>query len=225
MGDMVPAGGGFAGVPIAHITGQVQAIQQLMAEVMVKGNYEKGIEGHYAVIPGTKKLSLLKAGAEKIGLLFRLAPHYEVEKEFDGEHLTVTVKCTLSHIEKGTIWGEGLGMCSTKENKFRFRAGEGEVTEHPVPKAYWDAKRNDPKKALELIGGPGFGVKKTDTGWYITKKGGDKVEHTNPADYYNTVIKIAKKRSHVDAIITATAASDIFTQDLNDPEPVNAKDS
>ena len=48
---------------------------------------------------------------------------------------------------------------------------------------------------------------------------------------YNTVLKMAKKRALVDAVLTATAASDIFTQDLEDisanlaasmPAPVHA---
>lgn len=38
----------------------------------------------------------------------------------------------------------------------------------------------------------------------------------NPADTYNTAIKMAKKRAQVDAVLTCTAASDIFTQDLED---------
>lgn len=42
------------------------------------------------------------------------------------------------------------------------------------------------------------------------------VENPDLADTYNTVLKMAKKRAHVDAILTATAASDIFTQDLED---------
>ena len=47
---------------------------------------------------------------------------------------------------------------------------------------------------------------------------GERVEHDNPADYYNTILKMAKKRAYVDAIITATACSDIFTQDLEEME-------
>jgi len=53
---------------------------------------------------------------------------------------------------------------------------------------------------------------------------GAKTREANPdiADTYNTVLKMAKKRAHVDAMITACAASDIFTQDVEDvapPEP------
>src|SRR5690606_22905756 len=47
---------------------------------------------------------------------------------------------------------------------------------------------------------------------------------TNPADVANTILKMAKKRAQVDAVITATAASDIFTQDIEDlPEEVVAE--
>lgn len=49
----------------------------------------------------------------------------------------------------------------------------------------------------------------------------DSVEHDNPADYYNTVIKIAKKRAFVDAILTTTAASDIFAEDVEETEEIS----
>jgi hypothetical protein len=52
-----------------------------------------------------------------------------------------------------------------------------------------------------------------------------KVENTDIADVYNTVIKMSKKRAYVDATITACAASDIFTQDGPEdpahPDPQN----
>ncbi len=102
------------------------------------------------------------------------------------------------------------------EAKYRYRQGAAEPTDKPVPRAYWDLRGEDPAKALELIGGKGFTVKKVDgKGWMIAK-GGEKVENDNPADNYNTVLKMAKKRALVDAVLTATAASDIFTQDLED---------
>ena len=39
---------------------------------------------------------------------------------------------------------------------------------------------------------------------------------TNPADIANTVLKMAKKRAQIDLTLTATAASDCFTQDVED---------
>jgi hypothetical protein len=52
-----------------------------------------------------------------------------------------------------------------------------------------------------------------------------KAKYENPdiADVYNTCLKMAKKRALVDATLTATGASDFFTQDVEDggipPEP------
>jgi hypothetical protein len=43
-----------------------------------------------------------------------------------------------------------------------------------------------------------------------------KQEHDNPADFYNTCEKMGKKRALVDATLTVTAASDIFTQDIEE---------
>ena len=43
-----------------------------------------------------------------------------------------------------------------------------------------------------------------------------KVENADIADTYNTVLKMAKKRALVDAVKSTTAASDIFTQDIED---------
>lgn len=47
-------------------------------------------------------------------------------------------------------------------------------------------------------------------------KTGETSENQDLADTYNTVLKMAKKRAHVDATITACSASDIFTQDVED---------
>lgn len=40
----------------------------------------------------------------------------------------------------------------------------------------------------------------------------------NPLANANTILKMAKKRSHVDAILTGLGASNVFTQDLEDAE-------
>jgi len=45
-----------------------------------------------------------------------------------------------------------------------------------------------------------------------------RIENEDIADVHNTVLKMAKKRAHVDATLTVTGAADIFTQDLIDDE-------
>ncbi len=47
-------------------------------------------------------------------------------------------------------------------------------------------------------------------------RAGEKVENDNPADVYNTALKIATKRAFVHAVLNTTAASDMFTQDIED---------
>jgi hypothetical protein len=50
---------------------------------------------------------------------------------------------------------------------------------------------------------------------------GKRIENDDIADVYNTVLKMAKKRAHIDATLTVTGAGDLFTQDLieDDDDP------
>jgi hypothetical protein len=189
-----------------------------MKEVMKEGE-------HYGIIPGCgDKPALLKPGAEKLNLTFRMSPTYKVERiEMSGGHREYVVTCVLSSIGSNVVLGEGVGSCSTMEAKYRYRTGPKESTGKPVPKGYWDARKSDPSKAQALLGGKGFSTMKDDTGNWVISVQGEKVEHDNPADYYNTILKMAKKRAHVDAVLTVTAASDIFTQDIEDFVDLNVK--
>lgn len=189
---------------------QVNDIQLLMKEVMHEGE-------HYGVIPGTNgKPSLLKAGAEKLGFMFRLIPDLEVtEKPHENGHVEFIIKCRLINIETGKCVGSGVGSASTLETKYRYR----------------NASRKCPQCGAEAIikgkteyGGGwvcfknkgGCGAKFTDNDPGIMVQEVGKVENPDIADCYNTVLKMAKKRAHIDAMLTATAASDIFTQDIED---------
>lgn len=189
---------------VAEVTSQVAKIQDLMAKVMQR-------DEHYGVIPGTgKKPSLLKAGAEKLCFVFRLVPSFEVKRDdLPNGHREYTVTCTLKTME-GVFAGEGVGSCSTMESKYRYRnASDYEVLDEPIPE--------DSKERKEEYRKQGFGMKKVDGVWCWVKYTSEgKVENPDIADVYNTVLKMAKKRAHVDATITATAASDIFTQDVED---------
>ena len=52
-----------------------------------------------------------------------------------------------------------------------------------------------------------------------------KYRSSAPADVYNTVLKIAKKRAHVDAILTSLSVSDIFTQDIEETRVTGENDN
>lgn len=195
---------------VVEVRENVNLIQQVMDAVMHKGE-------HYGVIPGCgDKPTLLKPGAEKLCTTFRLSPTYEIRKtDLDRGHREYEIVCTLTHIPTGDVFGQGVGSCSTMESKYRYR----------------DAQRKCPECGAEAIirgkkeyGGGwlcfkkkgGCGAKYQDGDPAIEEQAQGKVENPDPADQYNTVLKMAKKRAHVDAVLTVTAASDIFTQDLED---------
>ncbi len=190
------------------LTGQVALIQKVMDDVMRK-------DEHYGKVPGTNKPTLLQPGAEKLILTFRLDPQFKIlnsieEKDF----IAYILECTLYHIPTGNRVASGVGACNSRESKYRFRYEE-ESTGKSIPKAYWDAKKvNNNKEMKRLLGGDGFRASKIDGVWVIAKA--KKVEHDNPWDFQNTILKMAAKRAKVAATINATAASDIFTQDVED---------
>jgi hypothetical protein len=199
---------------VTDVENQVVKIQNLMKSIMHK-------DEHYGVIPGTKKPSLYKAGAEKLCFAFRLVPKFEIQRtELPSGHREYEVICSLYHQGTGAFIGQGVGLASSMESKYRYRNDyEEENTGKPVPKKYWDLKKDEKyDEAKKLLGGSGFGPKKIDGIWVIVKRDNSdrKVENPDIADTYNTILKMAKKRAHVDATITACAASDIFTQDMED---------
>ena len=211
MNDLVHVQGGSS-LTAVEVRGQVQLIQEVMREVMKP-------EVHYGTIPGTPKPTLYKAGAEKLCTTFRLGPEYDIaDKERDGSHLSITARCTLFHIPTGQRVGSALGSCSTHEAKYAYR----------------NAGRSCPTCGVESIGKskPEYGG-----GWYCNKARGGcgakfkaddpaitsqqpgQVDNPDKADQYNTVLKMACKRALLAAVLNATGASDIFSQDLlPDPE-------
>ncbi len=202
---------------------QVNQVQAVMKSVMKK-------DDHYGTIPGCgNKPTLFKSGAEKIALAFRFRTSVNIEvKDIVGSDVPghreyqVAVDIITS---QGEIIGTGVGCCSTMESKYRFRTGQVTITDKLVPKEYWDNCKTDYSKALKAIGGKGHSVKKNDDGKWMIAIQGEKCEFDNPADNYNTCMKMAKKRAYVDGIITATAASDIFTQDIEDITPAPRKEN
>lgn len=204
-----------AEMTIEELVARTQKVQQAMKAVMHEGE-------HYGVVPGTNKPTLLKPGAEKLLNLFMLDPEYGAVREpEEGAHLTITSTCTLYHIGTGARLGSGMGSCSTRESKYAYRT----------------AKRVCPKCGADAINKSKFpprGKRDEAPGWYCYAKVGGcgvefsaedpsivgqtlgRVDNPDKADQYNTVLKMANKRSLVAAVLNVTAASDIFTQDLED---------
>jgi hypothetical protein len=198
-------------MPVDRILAQVGIIQKVMQSVM-----QEGLDAHYAIIPGCKKPSLLKAGAEKLSMTFRLLPSFDQTIiELPNGHREVRVTCTLTHAVTSQFMGQGVGSCSTMESKYRYRLSERTCPQCGVESII--------KGRADYGGGwlcfakrGGCGAKFPDNDPSITGQFSGKTENPDIADTFNTVLKMAKKRAHVDAIITATAASDLFVQDVED---------
>lgn len=201
---------------VGDVRAQVNLIQHVMREVMQGPTKDDPGGVHYGIIPGTgKKPTLLKAGAEKLCLTFRLDPQYEIEQKQEGVHLTITSKCTLYHIPSGQRFGSGMGSCSTKESKYAYR-----TSARKCPSCGSEAII---KGKAEYGGGwicfkkkGGCGAKYDDGDKAIEAQTEGRAPNDDIADQYNTVLKMSNKRALVAAVLNTTAASDIFTQDIED---------
>jgi len=106
----------------------------------------------------------------------------------------------------------GVGLATTLETKWRYRTGPVTLTGRAVPREYWELRQSDPQKAAELLGGKGYQTRKNpDTGFWEVVEAGERAENDNPADVFNTALKMASKRSFVHAIMNTTAAGEMFT--------------
>lgn len=202
---------------VQEITGQVALIQGIMKAVMRDNE-------HYGTIPGTNKPTLLKPGAEKLCLTFRFAPEYQstnhtvLQKDF----IFWDIDCKLIHIPTGQTVGHGKGSCNSREEKYGYRNAKQKC---PVCE-----QETVIKGKVEYGGGwlcyqkkGGCGAKFEDGDQSIESQQIGKVPNENIWDLNNTIEKMACKRALVAAVLNATAASDIFTQDLEDmPSVANA---
>ena len=173
---------------------------------------------HYGLIPGCKKKpTLFKNGAELLCMSFGLSPESSIQINELGEgHREYIVTTTLRN-QNGFVVASSAGSCCTKESKYRYRGNELIATGKPVPKNYWVEKNN-------AILGSGCVAKKDENGnWMIFKKGDNKKENEDIADVYNTVLKMAVKRSLVASVLLATGGSCEFTQDIEDYENNNVQ--
>lgn len=175
------------------VVDQVKLIKEIQNKVMER-------DVHYGLIPGCgKKPTLLKAGAEKLCLTFRLAP--EVIEQTDlstPDMIRYRVKINLLRIADGQFVGSGVGECSSAEEKYNWKK--------TYSKDEFDATAPDKRK-----------LKYND---YNGRKTTIMMIRTNPFDIANTILKMAKKRALVDAVLTSTGASDLFTQDIEEMREV-----
>lgn len=188
-----------------------ERIKQMQEALLVRGV-------DYANVPKVDKPSLGKPGAEKLCLAYGLAANIETRlTPGDGKTaplLTYDSTCFL-HLGSldGPIVGVGHGTCNSWEVKYRYRDASylcpdcgKELRHSKPPKTGWycwaklggcgkEFPERDPRIASQVIG---------------------RIENPDPHDLANTLMKMSEKRAHVDATLRTTAASGIFTQDVED---------
>jgi len=170
----------------------VQRVQQVMSAVMKP-------DTHYGKIPGTgDKPTLLKPGAEVLCLTFHIAPSYRtvdlsvVDRDGEMSVARYRVTCTGTHQGSSIALGEGVGECSSNEAKYKWRKAVNN-----------DEFENTPIDRRRIKFGANYNQQQV---------------RTDAADIANTVLKMASKRALIAMVLNVTAASDMFTQDLDDPD-------
>lgn len=174
----------------SQIKQRIEAIQNLMTQVLKK-------DTDYGIIPGMPKgtkPSLWKPGSEQILAMFQIACEPVVEDLSVEDCYRYRVTTRLTNVQTGEFLGAGIGEASTDETKYKWKAC--------YSKAEFAATDPDRRKIK-----------------YTTWEGNEKEQmqvRQEPADLANTILKMAKKRSQIDATLTVTGASSMFEQDLED---------
>jgi hypothetical protein len=196
---------------LAAIRKGQERIKRMQLELLVKGV-------DYANIPNVDKPSLGKPGAEKLCLAYGLAARIEtILRRGDGATSPLITYDAECHLHLGSFdgleVGVGHGTCNSWEVKYRYRDASyvcpecgKELRHSKAPKTGWycwaklggcgrEFPENEPRIKSQTIG---------------------RIENPDPSELANTIMKMAEKRAHVDATLRTTAASGIFTQDLED---------
>ena len=174
-------------------TVEVEAIANTMAKIqqmqsVVQRTLKDGQD--YGKVPGADKPTLLKPGGEKICMLFGLNPEYEflqITEDYDKEFFSYNIRCTL--FRNGQAVAQGVGSCNSKEKKYRY------INVDTIPKDYVGYQEE-----------------------FIDKYGRTryKINNQDVCSLVNTILKMAKKRAFIDAVLQVASLSEVFTQDLED---------
>jgi len=201
---------------IASAKARLQELQAFVREVMVEGE-------DYGTIPGTEKPALYKPGAEKLCEIYGLIQVPTVVnriEDWDAPHFHYEVRCDLVSKRTGRVIGTGFGSCNSYESRYRWR-----MAERTCPLCHREAII----RGKEEYGGGwlcfrkkgGCGAKFEDSDPAIIGQLVGRVANEDVCTLVNTLLKMAKKRALVDAVLSVTRSSGLFTQDeeLLDPGP------
>jgi hypothetical protein len=197
----------------AIIKGQ-ERIKRMQTALLVKGV-------DYANVPNVKQPSLGKPGAEKLCLAYGLTARIEailVPGGVGTPPITYDATCWL-HLGSfdGAIVGVGHGTANSWEPKYRYRDDKVKCPDCGLPLRHSKPPRTGWYCWREK-GGCGWETRHDDDPVVKDQPVG-RIDNPDPYDLANTLMKMAEKRAHVDATLRTTAASGIFTQDMEENVP------
>jgi hypothetical protein len=204
-----PPAAGLAAMPevsAAELVERLEVIRQAMRTAM-----QEGVD--YGRVPGSDKPGLFKPGAEKLCVLFQLDVQPTNELVWGpGEHLTVISRATVYHAPTGTRLGYGEGICTTRERKYAYRRADRACPECGQPTVLKSKDARGGWFCWRKRGGCGAQFPEGDE--RIERQAQGEIDNPDLPDAWNTADKMAKKRAYVDAALSVTGASAIFTQDI-----------
>jgi len=175
-----PQSGSLAFIGSRELKSRVQDVQQAMDAVMKE-------DVHYGVVPGAKKKSLWKAGAEALCMAFGLVPSLRTTVTADDPDRVIRWK--------GSQYADG------PSGRVKVEV-EGETQGIYEVVAVCDLLNN----AGQILASCSASANNLE----------NKYRTLSVWDTRNTLRRMAEKRAHVAAVLMATGASDMFSQDLED---------
>lgn len=197
---------------LARMQEQMGVMRDFFKAVMVEGE-------DYGTIPGTPTPTLLKPGAEKLCELYGFAinvPTIERDSDRDSGFYRASVIVRLTSRATGATIAEGVGEANTYEGRYRWRNAGRSCPSCGVAGSIIRGKEEYGGGWLCWKKKDGCGANFAVDDPAITEQVTGKVENDDLHTLWNTIVKMAKKRALVDATISATRSSGLFTQDLED---------
>lgn len=167
----------------------------------------------YGRVPGTERPILMKAGAETLCMLFGIEQDFEVvESQCETSRATpysitkwVTADKPKNRAEEDQLKSQGKGRNKKFGDKWVWQIPITEQGQSEGLYRYLIKCRLVRRETGEIVAS-GLGSCSSLESKYIRA----------PHDAENTVLKMACKRAHVAATLSAFGLSDYFTQDLED---------
>lgn len=199
----------------AEMLRRMKELQEFVDQVMKEGK-------HYGPpFPGSDKLMLYKPGAELLAEIYaysvlpRVTHRIELWNPPDGPFFHYEFEAPVESKRSGLIVAKGFGSCNSRENRYRWRNAS-----RTCPECGAAAIRKSQYGGLycnQRAGGCNTTFKESTAAYRaLMEQEVGRVENDDVCTLVNTVLRVAKKRSFVDGVITVTQSSNMF--DVGDEE-------